>query len=77
MSTDSFHDVLRQARQLSAEQQRKLIDALAGGTAVDIRPEQASLGDRMQARGLLGVARGPHDLSTNPRHMEGFGEHGT
>lgn len=28
---------------------------------------------RMKARGAVGCALGPGDLSTNPKHMEGFG----
>jgi hypothetical protein len=35
---------------------------------------QDSLFDRMSRHGLLGcLAGGPDDLSTNPVHMEGFG----
>jgi hypothetical protein len=29
--------------------------------------------DRMKARGAVGCAVGPGDLTTNPKHMEGFG----
>lgn len=35
-----------------------------------------SLHEALEATGLLGCLRGlPVDLSTNPIHMEGFGEH--
>jgi hypothetical protein len=33
-----------------------------------------SLFDVLTERGILGCFDGPTDLSTNPKHMEGFGE---
>ena len=33
-----------------------------------------SLYDALNARGMIGTFDGPGDLSTNPKHMEGFGE---
>jgi len=33
-----------------------------------------SLLDVLKERGLVGAMKGPGDLSTNPAHMEGFGE---
>lgn len=33
-----------------------------------------SLYDVLTERGILGCFDGPTDLSTNPKHMEGFGE---
>jgi len=34
-----------------------------------------SLADRLRESGLIGsIQDGPGDLSTNPKHMEGFGE---
>jgi hypothetical protein len=36
-----------------------------------------SVADAMREAGLLGcLTDTPHDLSTNPAYMEGFGEHG-
>ena len=35
---------------------------------------QKSLYDVLTERGILGCFDGPTDLSTNPKHMEGFGE---
>lgn len=35
---------------------------------------QKSLYDVLTERGMLGCFDGPTDLSTNPKHMEGFGE---
>jgi hypothetical protein len=40
-----------------------------GGAA----PEK-TLYDVLSERGILGCFDGPTDLSTNPKHMEGFGE---
>ena len=37
------------------------------------RPGRSFL-DAMEDRGLVGAMVGPNDLSTNPKHMEGFGE---
>ena len=42
-------------------------------------PETSSLRERtlfdvLTERGILGCYDGPTDLSTNPKHMEGFGE---
>lgn len=33
-----------------------------------------SLYDALNERGMIGTLDGPGDLSTNPQHMEGFGE---
>lgn len=33
-----------------------------------------SLLDALRERGMVGAMQGPGDLSTNPKHMEGFGE---
>jgi len=33
--------------------------------------------DAMKEHGMVGAMQGPEDLSTNPEHMEGFGESGT
>lgn len=37
------------------------------------RPGRSFL-DAMMERGMVGAMEGPGDLSTNPKHMEGFGE---
>ncbi len=36
--------------------------------------EGVSMLDVMAAHGLVGAMEGPGDLSTNPKHMEGFGK---
>ncbi len=33
-----------------------------------------SLLDALKEHGMVGVMQGPGDLSTNPKHLEGFGE---
>ena len=42
------------------------IEAMGGG--------KRSLFDALNERGMIGAFDGPGDLSTNPKHMEGFGE---
>ena len=46
---------------------------------IQSRAETSSLRERtlfdvLTERGILGCYDGPTDLSTNPKHMEGFGE---
>jgi hypothetical protein len=38
------------------------------------RSRAKTLYDVLSERGILGCFDGPTDLSTNPKHMEGFGE---
>ena len=38
------------------------------------RLRERTLYDVLSERGILGCFDGPTDLSTNPKHMEGFGE---
>jgi hypothetical protein len=54
MSTDSFDDILKQARSLSAEEQQKLIKELARSAAHPNGTDQRSLYDVLKARGLVG-----------------------
>jgi hypothetical protein len=79
MSIGSFDDILKRARQeLSGEERLRLIEALSktsqssnGGQGI-----ARSLFDALNDRGLVGFMHdGPSDLSTNPVHMEGFGQH--
>jgi hypothetical protein len=46
---------------------------VAPATNGDRSPEK-TLYDVLAERGILGCFDGPTDLSTNPKHMEGFGE---
>ena len=47
----------------------QLVQTEAAGN--DVPPE--SLFDALNAIGAIGCFEGPSDLSTNPKHMEGFG----
>lgn len=46
----------------------------SGPTPQNGNTGQFSLFDVLSERGILGCFEGPTDLSTNPKHMEGFGE---
>jgi hypothetical protein len=72
MASEPYDDILKKARELPADEQEKLIMELARSAAGQKNGDGTTLGERMEARGLLGVADGPADLSTNPKHMEGF-----
>jgi hypothetical protein len=76
MSSERYDDVLKRARELPADEQEQLIRQLARGAAERKSDNGKTLGECMQARGLLGMAHGPADLSTNPGHMKGFGSDG-
>ena len=76
MSSERYDDVLKRARELPADEQEQLIRQLARVAAEKKNGNGKTLGDCMQARGLLGMAHGPADLSTNPEHMKGFGNDG-
>jgi len=73
MSTTPYDDVLNQAKGLTTEEKEKLIDELAHST--NSNGNGKTVGECLETRGLRGVvADGPEDLSTNPKHMEGFGQ---
>ncbi|HHK41015.1 MAG TPA: hypothetical protein ENJ50_01240 [Planctomycetaceae bacterium] len=72
MSTERYDDVLKQALGLSADEQEQLIRQLARLAAERKQGNGKTLGECMEARGLRGIARGPADLSTNPKYLKGF-----
>lgn len=74
MSSRSYDDILKQVQQLSQEEQQRLIQELLSEISPAEPSKGKTLGECMEQRGLLGIASGPRDLSTNPKHMEGFGE---
>ncbi len=76
MSTERYDDVLKQALGLSADEQEQLIRQLARLAAERKQGNGKTLGECMEARGLRGIARGPADLSTNPKYLKGFGVNG-
>jgi len=76
MSSNAYDEILKRAQELPADEQQKLIRELARGPSSETNGDETTLGECMESRGLLGIARGPADLSTNPKYMQGFGEHG-
>lgn len=73
MPSQAFDDILKQARDLSESDKQRLIQALLSQSPT-APANGKTLGQCMEERGVIGVASGPRDLSTNPKHMEGFGE---
>lgn len=73
MSLRPYDDVLRKAQQLPVDEQQRLIRELSRDALRQRNGDGTTLGERMAARGLLGIAHGPADLSTNPQYLEGFG----
>jgi hypothetical protein len=76
MSTERYDDVYKKALGLSPDEQEQLIRQLARRAADKKNGDGKTLGQCMEARGLRGIAHGPTDLSTNPKHLEGFGDNG-
>lgn len=69
-----------------AEQTGKSWDEVLREALVNYRPrtesanggQEESFYDAAMRLGLIGCVKGgPTDLSTNPKYMEGFGEHGS
>ena len=81
MSQQSFEEVLRLARELSPGEQQQLAAELINpppspNGAQDGDGEVKTVGDAFRKLGLLGtLTDAPADLATNPKYMEGFGEH--
>ncbi len=82
MASDRFDDIFEQAsHDLSRYEQLQLIEQLArlpraakgnGNGATKYK----SLCDAPNEDGMIGsIADAPPDLGTNPRHLEGFGQH--
>jgi hypothetical protein len=79
MTQREFNHILRSLRGLSPEQQERLrreLDAELDHNGTQRAAEETAF-DVMNRSGLIGCIKGaprtPTDLSTNPRHMEGFG----
>lgn len=75
----SFEKVLDDARRLSPEDQERLVRQLRQEQRdADSSPKQKprTLFDALNERGIIGsINDAPPDLSTNPKYMEGFGQH--
>lgn len=75
MPTKSYEEVLAEAKELSPEDRARLASELLR-PAPPANGELRSLYEALQARGLIGcITDAPPDLSTNPKYMEGFGQH--
>ncbi len=85
MSQREFNHLLSSLNALSPEQlttlRRELDSKLASSPsathAKQAAPAEETVFDRLERAGLVGCIKGmagsPNDLSTNPKHMEGFG----
>jgi Ribbon-helix-helix protein, copG family len=67
-----FHDLAQRAKDSSSTQSEIIRSALAAYLHSDAQPSTASCADR--ASRWIGMMQGPADLSTNAKHLEGFGE---
>ena len=77
MATQPYDDILKKAREeLSEVEQLRLAEELKVTTTTrDDGSTRKTLYDALNERGIIGsIADVPSDLSTNPKHMEGFGE---
>lgn len=74
MHSGAYDEILRRARQeLSEEERHRLVADLRAPRESD--SQSGSVYDSMARRGLIGnLTTAPADLSTNPVHMEGFGQ---
>jgi hypothetical protein len=75
----SFEEVLEDSRNLSQDDQLKLTRELTKPHPAELQYNAdgsiRTLYDALLERGLIGFVKdGPPDLSTNPNHIEGFGE---
>ncbi len=79
MSAGSYQDILTRVRtELTDEEVRRLAQELSAEAtqANGVSPAGRSLFDALNERGLIGfMDDAPSDLSTNPKHLEGFGQH--
>ena len=67
-----FHDLAQRAKTSASSQSEIIRSALAAYLQRDAQPSTASCADRAQR--WTGIMQGPADLSTNPKHLDGFGE---
>ena len=81
MIRSEFNHILTSLDTLSPDQVRQLVRELENRLAAPAQAKQAAAEetafDVASRAGLIGCIKGeprsPTDLSTNPRHMEGFG----
>ncbi len=80
MSTDSgkFDEILERFGKLSRTEREELIDKLEQHQvpANNGTPSDQSLLDAFQKRGMIGsIKDAPPDWSSNPKYLDGFGQH--
>ena len=67
--------LIKRARAAGVTPSEALREAIRLWAEADEGGESSSYGERLRRSGLIGcIQDAPEDLSTNPRHMEGFGE---
>jgi len=70
----SYDDILKRIQEELSDDERRRLVADMKETVVAESPH-ASIYESMAERGLIGkLTTAPADLSTNPAHMEGFGQ---
>ena len=67
-----FHDLAQRAKASASTQSEIIRSALAAYLQRDAQPSSASCADRAQR--WTGIMQGPADLSSNPKHLDGFGQ---
>jgi Arc/MetJ-type ribon-helix-helix transcriptional regulator len=67
-----FHDLAQRAKSSESSQSEVIRIALAAYLQSDIQPSTASCADR--ANRWISIMQGPSDLSTNAKHLKGFGD---
>ena len=67
-----LHDLAQRAKTSATSQSEIIRTALAAYLQRDAQPSTTSCADRAQR--WTGSMQGPADLSTNPKHLDGFGE---
>jgi Arc/MetJ-type ribon-helix-helix transcriptional regulator len=67
-----FHDLAQRAKSSASSQSEIIRTALAAYLCSDAQPSTASCAER--ASRWIGMMQGPADLSTNAKHLKGFGQ---
>jgi hypothetical protein len=67
-----FHDLAQRAKSSASNQSQIIRSALAADLNSDAKPSIALCADRASC--WIGMMQGPADLSTNAKHLKGFGE---
>lgn len=77
MTQQEFHSLLDRVKALTPEQMRQLRQEIESALVERSAAVEESAFEVLSRAGLIGCIEGgpgsPEDLSTNPKHMEGFG----